>query len=467
MFVEEGYWNYYMAFQVRSNADIIKCLLNEKSNKYVVASYMAGEVILNKDYGAVDDEKLKAYVEKYISVLGQTGDAIKDVHGVFANNTSFVSLLNPLKLLMNNGDEIICPIFMYLMNTGLGVLKLRVPILDLDLDIFKSMPLIKWYQSASILYVENNDISTAFSEDKSGTVADITELLQHVIQETFNGCLINEKMNLCFESLLLSKTRMPNILAKNFKVDDLRDIYHICFPEDTMLFPSNSVVNDFWRDKHKEIGGIGFIEGMPARLIIYMSGDDWLKANDRVYCQNVLEFLENSIQFSFDWTICVVLMKKLNVMNLFYSSDNNYHRINYNNAVYCLRENELDDMMDQCPVNCKQVYYLVYEIINLSTESYEKRVNRLFKLESYSKNLFEDKRNMLFEILALCGTTIFGLPAIRDTLTIIRDAFFSLNGDLVKFTTVEGLSVFVWVAIIIYMIIRVFKLFIQYKTYRL
>ena len=43
MLIEEGYWNYYMTFQVRSNADIVKSLqaLNKKVNStlYGIKSY--------------------------------------------------------------------------------------------------------------------------------------------------------------------------------------------------------------------------------------------------------------------------------------------------------------------------------------------------------------------------------------------------------------------------------------------
>ncbi len=466
MFVEEGYWNYYMSFQVRSNADVLKSLRREKFCKYGVASYFHGDVLLNKAYGDIGDEIIKTYINTFAPVLEETGDAIKAVHGYAATQTSFISLLNPIKLSMSNGDAFICPLFMYLMNSGLGVLKLRVPLLDLEFETFKSMPLKKWYQSASLLYAENSKLCTASFDEPSETVADITGLLQFVIKGVFGGCLISENMNLCFESILLSKTQMPNILSKNLQMKDLRDVYHICFPEESMQRPSDSEISAFWRDKHDNIGGISFVKGVPARLVLFTDVDSWLAVNDRDNCKNSLEYLENSVQYSFDLPICIALMKKINEMNLFYASDNNYHKINYNNAVYCLRENELDAMMDLCPINSKRVYRLVSEIMNSSIDSYENRVDRLFKLERYSKNIFEEKRNMVFESLALCGTTVFGLPAIRDTLTIIRNIIFPLNIDHIKNVSVNGISFLIWGGIIVCMLCRVIYLGVQYKVYK-
>ena len=467
MIINEGYWNYYMAFQVRSHADILKCMQEGRYSEFLIASYMAGDIVFNVHYEEPENKQLKLFVDGMIPVLGGTGEAITAVFGDAINERTTISLMSPIKMRSVNGSETFCPIFMFLLNTGLGVLKLRVPLIEFPVERFQAMPLQKWYKEVTVARETENQSVKVQMEKENDTVDDIVALMRHIIQNTFKGHLISADKNLCYESLVLSKTSKPNILNKSFTQDELREVYHICYPENSLEFPNATKVREFWDNEHKDIGGIDFVTGVPARLLIFSDVDKLLKAHNRTDCNNSLEYLENSMQFSYDWSICVALWKKLNEMNLFNASDGNYHKVNFNNAVYNLRENELDAMLDLCPYNSQLVFGLVFENMGLSMNPFSNRVDRLLKLEQYAKERLEEKRNLIFEVIAFVITAIFGLPAIRETLYILRNTFWKPGIDLISWMSVDGAGVLVWILIIISFIYRLLKNTIQYKAYKL
>lgn len=98
---------------------------------------------------------------------------------------------------------------------------------------------------------------------------------------------------------------------------------------------------------------------------------------------------------------------------------------------------------------------------------FSNRVDRLLKLERYAKDRLEEKRNLIFEVIAFVITAIFGLPAIWETLHILRNTFWKSGIDLISWMSVDGASVFVWMLIIISFIYRLLKNTIQYKAYKL
>lgn len=234
-----------------------------------------------------------------------------------------------------------------------------------------------------------------------------------------------------------------------------------------MEAPNDAKVAEFWASKCKDIGGVDFVAGIPARLLIFSNVDNLIKWHNRTDITNALEYFESSLQYSFDRPICVALWKKINEMNLFNSSDDNYHKVNFNNAVYNIKENELDAMLDLCPYNSKLVFGMVLENLNLSLNPFSKRVDRLLKLEQYAKERLEEKRNLIFAVIAFVITAIFGLPAIHETLYILRITFWASNTDLISWASVNGASVLIWLLIVVFFIFRLLKSTILYKAYRL
>ena len=467
MIINEGYWNYYMAFQVKSRADVLRSIQEDRYNDFVVASFMDNQVFVNINYGNNEDINIQSYIGKYMTVLQNTGEAVSIVHGKELNQKTTISLMSPMVMKFINGSEILCPIFMYLVNTGLGILKIRVPLDEMNAEVLKTLPLEKWYKSVSLVHINDNRIDYEVCDEKNNYVDDIVSLLRKMINTTFSGHLVSEHKNLCFENFVLYNTSNPNILSKSFKSEELRELYHVCFPENYLEFPSNSKVNDFWNTSHCDIGGIDFVSGVPGRMLIFSDVDKLLNFHKRKEINDKLEYFENSLQFSFDWPICIALWKKINEINFFDSSENNYHKINYNNAVYNLRENELDSMLDLCPLNCKKVYQFIYNILTQSLNSFNNRVERLLMLENYAKERFNEKRTLIFESIAFLGTAIFGLPAIFETVGLVRITIFPFTGDMVKGITINEISLGIWGVIIVIFGYRLFRNYQQYKSYRL
>ena len=48
--------------------------------------------------------------------------------------------------------------------------------------------------------------------------------------------------------------------------DELKEVYHVCYSENSLEFPNATKVRKFWNNEHKVIEGIDFVTGISERF---------------------------------------------------------------------------------------------------------------------------------------------------------------------------------------------------------
>lgn len=453
-----------MSFQLRSGSDIGKCLKLDRFQEYVVCLYVQGEVLMNSSLTVCDDEVINQYLEENGEMLMETGDTFTEVFGGTSDSNNIVLLMSPLILHYNDQKTHICPVYMYLSETGLGMVKIRVPLIDLSADPFMAMPLLKWYEYAS-LYINAEKELFFKTDDKS--VNDIADLLCSIIQETFRGFLLSGKKRITFESVLLSRTENPSIQSLTDDFNDYKELYHLCYPEYFLEEPSVKKLDDFAINNIIDIGGFKFFRCMPGRLVLFGDVDKLKGQFNRGEEIDDLEYLENSIQLTYDLMLCIAIWKRINHMSFLDVTKNNLLEFNSHKALYNIVENELDSMLECNSISAFRFYRLIYDNLDEVMNSYSDRLERVAQNEQIIKDKYNERKNLLFHVAALIGTLFFGLPAIRETLYILRTTLWKSTEEVSQRISIDGFAIAIWIGIIVVLGILLFHNYRIYKSYRL
>ena len=109
---------------------------------------------------------------------------------------------------------------------------------------------------------------------------------------------------------------------------------------------------------------------------------------------------------------------------------------------------------------------MIYEMNDNSFVNVKTRIERIKQMEDYQRNNFLQKRALIVELVALIGTILFGLPTLKDTLTILRECFLPA-GDLIRGNVVQLCAVSIWVLLIGLINSYLYKSYKEYEKKKL
>ena len=178
-------------------------------------------------------------------------------------------------------------------------------------------------------------------------------------------------------------------------------------------------------------------------------------------------YFSNSLQLTYDWAICVGIWKHTNELNFCNYVTDNLHAFNSNKFVYNAVANRLDSIMGVNNPNPKRIVALVYDNLDAVMEPNRDRLERISQIEGYLSDKYEKRKNLILETVALMATVIFGLPAIRDTILILRSGFWHEAHEISQYVTVNGAAVFIWGLAIIFIGYVLWRNYKKYREYRI
>ena len=467
MIIKDGYWNQFIPFQIKDVNLALRCFTGDQFAKYVVAYLVEDELYINKILSADGDEKegpAYKYMDCYASILPEALETMETMHGPEKAGHILYALLSPLKLQYRDGSCDFCPIFLYLSDDGIGAVKVRVPLDNVDAAIFMTSPQGVWYEEAQLTEITETGIfqNTDISSDDIFTPRDFFPEVMMLLQLAFGDSLLKISRNIIFDNFVLLKTICPDLENRYKSNNALASLYHICYPGNFAENPAHTKLRQFWKDNHIDIGGYDCFLCTPGRLVIF-AGRKFLKRNYNPGSESLIEFLENSIQVTFDWGICIGIWKKLIEMALANISAVNYHGILQNKANALALANSLDEMVDLCPLNVKRMIWLVSENLGEAKDSFKTRIERLTAIEAVAKDQYNEKRDKLLSTVALIFTALFGLPAIHETLTILKRTICHKSLNCICENAINVLSVILWVCLCIYIVITLIRIRAFYK----
>lgn len=413
MIIEQGYWNYFIAFQLDSMRAMTKCVKRGKLNRSVLAICQEEHYNINPLFDNNPLEELNDYIDNNINVLKDTVDNVIHIHGKQLQDNAIFALTVPIVMTTMQNKDIVCPTMLYLLSSGLGVVKVRVPINSVDSKCFASMPTKKWYKKVRLpQYLKEGAGYVEADASNNSALEDFNELLFGIVITAFEGYIKSKDQICCFENITLLKVKEPKIEGQEFRNNKgkLTQLFYV----------KESCGHTF--DKFGEtvnICGKSIMSCRPARVITFGSIETIKECMQVEGTISDIELLENCVQNSFDWTICLALWKKVNEIVCLMISAQKSANISKSIAKYNMIQHELDAMLDTSSYLIKKVYQLVIDNIEYEAGNNDYRIKRMGMIDDYGEKQSARFRSICFNLIMLFFTCLFGIPAIKETIFII------------------------------------------------
>lgn len=456
MIIRQGYWNYYLAFQVDSIGSINKCIKQKRFDRSILAIAEEKAIRINPYLDESPVTEIKDCVLQNIDGLCETRQSFSTLHGKRIETEAYLALTVPIIMTYWDDSQVLCPTYMYLYRNGMGVVKVRVPLIDVEAESFCAANTKKWYKSVELPQFLVEGYGLIRGDDTEFATLDISNLIYAIPKVSFGEHLVSRYYSLSFENLTLLETTKPTIKGLP-KKNRMHLLSNLRFPHE--LSGSESLPDS---DTIIDVEGRYVVPCKPGRILTF-GNLEYLKGkvnpNESV---SDLEFLENSIQYTIDWTICLAMWKKLNEITCLRTSELKAAIISQNIAKYHLVQHEMDTLLDNTPFQLKQVHELI--VINLENQigSYKYRIERMERIDDYCTQQSSNLKAVALNVFALFATWIFGLPAIHDTLELLRTIISDTPGDLFPLITIDLLSLIIWILLSIAIILI---LVLSIKTY--
>lgn len=510
MIIKEGYWNYNMVFRINKPdvcvEELFEIIKNGSKNTGVVScAYKEGYAPFSKEATKIlqkrqenmkdwidrinpeedcTDEEMELYSsdvlpEEYFDfkypndllelVIREHSDEINQRFQSFKsicnnqNNCPVILSLIPIKMSFSDTGYIYCPIDVIVHNSGLCMLTFSAKLLDVDADDFSCIPLKRWYDSirvydtilsdSSINNVDSKFKIIGVSKKTHGEISDIVDVLMEYIKHLFDHYLSEQRSYTCFESILIEQA---DVDIKNKNDNRIVGILN------NILYPIHSFENNNDLDMQFAMGnslnlyGLKFFKGFPARLVVMDHG--YLENVQNKTAQDINRFFKANFELYVFIALCKKEVETATYTQSFEKKNSVIENIIKYNSDLVL----LEDIMYASSYSKRLFYQYVNDIIENTFENYSEKIKRLELIENSKKELRNRRISSLLQIITLIFTAMFGLPAITQTIKIIR-SLFDTKQDLIPFFSVSLLSVVIWALILFVISVGYFRLFRKEK----
>lgn len=461
MVIENGFWNYYLVFRLESYDKATANIISGKTMKGVAAFAWNNRLLESPDFLKIEEQLVEAVDAQKGNIL-EVNKAFGRLFGQEHNVENFVLALMPLKMYFSETEFIYCPVYITLLKNGWGIIKLAVELKHIDVVEVSHFPMKRWFGKIQIWTpTDNGRYETVVHE--GATITDLIQVLQQTVYKIFDKNLKDRNRFTGFETFVISETSNPDMIQQS-KMNEagLKDIFRFANPEDFAAHMSKDQLYQWWNESHCEIGGVNVIKGGRCRMILYADVEEFIKLRPQRNVQDRNEYLELSMERTFDPFLFLALCQKDNEIYVYEASKGDLHRVYSNMATYSRNENYFEDFLARSPKNGRKFYEAVREILKDSFVDVEIKLERLKYIESYEKELLNEKRTLMAELLSIIFGVLFGLPPIHDTIELIRN-MFATGKDMVPYLTVDGAAFLVWIALLV---VLCSYYGISYKKYR-
>ena len=388
-----------------------------------------------------EEHSLKIYGNKYV---------------MFQNR--FVLL--PFKVKLNNGKKVWLNSVLYVFANGMGLLKLALPLIDVDIESFKKNELDSYLAEVTNVWKVNN----YSSEDTFAAIAH--SYLESLATDTkINIFGYGNEINYIS---LIDFAGMPDTI-QSIKSTVLEDLYRI------ITAPVEEGVNcvkdaqDYIKNNSWSRHEVNYVVKTTGGCLSYIGRDRLKNAVREFNGKTDLEDLNASEYFYFcnviatdtfisvEFALIIAMLSKLNDCGRYYEMQKKISLVkarqeyNHNNIFLCeLQESCYGSVSEQTAFFQKRMHhYLKQELMD----------KKIVAMDSILKEEEERKEENFQKFLAVGGfllTLLFGLPALYETLAIIRSVFNCISYDI-PVVTIENFSVFLWLILNVAILFNIMK----------
>lgn len=501
MLIKSGYWNYYMSFRISDNKKLFRDIVEKDYSDTVIGIAGEGKVLENDsmivNYLAERNEcmdrflnqknqekwslqterekycnnelpeyyfdfiqrtdgysdKLREMYDSEIAEIHECNQAIIDMTSECHKGCWYIFSLMPLKIEKKPFEYEFCPVYLYFFENGHAIIKTSISIDGVDGNVFETYPMKTWFgdiKAWEAAFQKGGRKEYKICQEDRRTISIVTHILQQYIYRLFDDNLLDAKRFCCFETFVISEMNGKQVweIAKKGSLSEKEELYHFTNPEEFMTKITSEGWHDFWESSYEHFNGIDFVKGHNCRLIITTDIAKLKGRYHRIDVEDEGSYLNISMQRTFDFFLVIALCKKDGELYLASVSNDNIHDIEKQIARYNQNCNFFEMFLDTVPYNARRFYSMIYSINEESFVDVKIRAERIQQMNVYQRNMFMEKRTLIVEVVALIGTVLFGLPALYDTLIILKRTFLS-KVDLIQGNGTQITAVVIWGILIV------------------
>lgn len=381
-------------------------------------------------------------VENYLNKMYGEGkfdfDFSERIYGDFYVESQTRFVLPPIKVELQNGSVKLLTAMIFVFNNNAAVLRLTLPIDNTDSEPLMLNNMSDYIVSTqpiygSLLQLEGNSIN-AIQDCYCRYIASVKKVTSVVsYKRIVNIILANHS------GMFNDVKNIPNKIKE--------DIYKISMApvqeRDGVSYTEESInhieKNGFF------FNGMGYILSNMGKCISIVDNTvvDFAKQNFEK--EIVFDKLINDIRRNIEFTIIILLLKNINDSYYFYKKglyNSNLSKVkneyNKNRIFISLLQDDVYGSVREITSKFEENMTFFLDVKNV-----EERIDALNSiLDEEQSNRILQLQNAL-SIVGLIFTIIFGLPAINDTLTHIRQLCYFITYDI-PFVSIENISFSLW-----------------------
>ena len=385
--------------------------------------------------------KIQKHIQHLFDRSTTAYEQSKTIYGDSYVNAQTRIILPPFVAVLSNGESVFLESILYVFTNKSAVLRLTVPLkkvnsqplFENDLDVY-----ISSFEDVCGIGVspDNNSIDSlkkcycdflVKDMKKTGRILSVGKIVSIILSK--HSAMIKDVKNIS-ENLQEDIYRILIAPILNRKNIDYLDDAQKCF--DNMAFALNGTCSVFNK----------------MNKCVTVMDDSIIEAGKEIYKEDVYEYLIDDIRNGVEFAFCVLMLKKINNQYTFFTK-----RIG--NGEESKIQNEYNSDRIFISLLLGDTYGSVREQVEFFEQSMKYFIdtqNSNERLESINNILGQKNANKiqtLQNVLSVGGlvfSVLFGLPAITDTVVLLRRIFSFVETDI-PMLTVDNFSFGLWLLV--------------------
>lgn len=375
----------------------------------------------------------------------------EEIYGGFYVNSQNRIILPPLMVTLNNSKSVFVESILYIFKNKSAVLRLTLPLNDTN--------------PQSLM---ENDFDAYISDivdvcETGISLKDVT--IESLKKFYFDFILKNNKKikKIIYTgkivSIILSKHSVTIKDVKKIPIPLQKDIYRILFsplPNWENEDYSTDAKKCFTNLSHT-LNGICSIFNNIHKCVTIID-DSILSRGQKLYEEAVYDRVIDDVRNGIEFAFCIIMLKKISDQYTFYikevdeSKETEVQTAYYNDKIFIslLLDNAYGSVREQVAVFERNMKYFI------DAQNASDRLNAINNILDQKKSTRIQKLENTLSLGGLAFTTLFGLPAITDTVFLLRGICSFIETD-VPVLTIENFSFSIWLFAICIIVCAIFN----------
>lgn len=369
----------------------------------------------------------------------------KRVYGIDITDYYMEYLLQPIFAKNKAGNDIHICLSLQIYENGMAIIKADIPIIDDNLETFYDDEYDPVYQEIKVSkYIVDGE-----HDYNEVHINNLSHVIGIYIKKLCKIAQVKMLTYAQFNHVLLIKC---NSVIRNF--DYLSNqIYEAIYRVLAAPIAEYKNIQDemklYCDENYWGSNGIRYYFGKTGKCVSIIDENlqEYVRKKETGNDRNTRYRVQEMMVFNIEYCINILLLEYINGKTKYWNSLKRGYNIENIKKKYCETELMILEMKEYCfgsvlelleQMEQSMKYYLNKDLIDSKSENIEKIIH-----------VKENKRQLILkkfiEIVGLVFTFIFGLPVIKDTITILNELFsFEVEGENI----IIKASFFIWLSIV-------------------